>query len=369
MNTEKIKFSEYGFNTLQIESTAACNMACSFCPYPLKDDKVSKMNIDDIFRLLDKIDLNDKNFKYVTFSQFNEPLLDKRIFEILKYCNEKSIPVLFITNGLLLNKENNIENLIKYGKNIKISLQVLDENKHKDARGLNLELEKYLKTVINFCLMAKNKKNLDITIDLGCNFNDNKINYYLKKILGIQVGDPSVPKNLYETMSMFSKYVDYFYDITDSQYKEALENLRKPSKYFNSQYLNQDGYKIFSNITLKIKPFFYGRRISEFYPINNNFSCDSKILAVLADGNVVPCCLTYDDSISMGNITKKSLKEILIDGNKFLKNLRTNNEEKHETCKKCFGEPTKRGSITRNIWNSLPNNAKKMFNFVRMTKV
>ena len=48
---KKIKLSEYGFDILQIESTAACNMACSFCPYPLKDDKVSKLDLDDIFKV------------------------------------------------------------------------------------------------------------------------------------------------------------------------------------------------------------------------------------------------------------------------------------------------------------------------------
>ena len=90
--SKKIKISDYGFDILQIESTAACNMACSFCPYPLKDDKTSKLNLEDIYNLLDSIDLNDKEFKYVTFSQFNEPLLDKRIFDILKYCKDKKYP-------------------------------------------------------------------------------------------------------------------------------------------------------------------------------------------------------------------------------------------------------------------------------------
>ena len=150
MIVEKIKISDFGFDTLQIESTAACNMACSFCPYPLKDDKTSKLSLEDIYNLLDSIDLNDKGFKYVTFSQFNEPLLDKRIFEILKYCKEKNIPVLFITNGLLLNKQHNVDNLLKYSSEVKISLQVLDSSKHKNARGLNLELERYLKTITNF---------------------------------------------------------------------------------------------------------------------------------------------------------------------------------------------------------------------------
>ena len=52
----------------------------------------------------------------------------------------------------------------------------------------------------------------------------------------------------------------------------------------------------------------------EFYPINNNFACDSKILGVLADGNVVPCCLAYEDSISLGNIKNLELQDILNNG-------------------------------------------------------
>ena len=67
----KIQLSKFGFNVLQIESTAACNMACSFCPYPLKDDKISKLDLKDIYKVLNRIDFNDEGFKYVTFSQFN----------------------------------------------------------------------------------------------------------------------------------------------------------------------------------------------------------------------------------------------------------------------------------------------------------
>ncbi len=363
----KIQLSKFGFNILQIESTAACNMACSFCPYPLKDDKISKLDLNDIYKVLDRIDFNDEGFKYVTFSQFNEPLLDNRIFEILKYCKEKNIPVLFITNGLLLNKEKNIKNLIEYGSEIKISLQVLDVTKHKDARGLNMDLDRYLKTITDFCTKAKNKKDLNITIDLGCNFNENKLNYFLKKFLGMQAGDPSVPKNLNETIKLFSKFSGRFYDISDDNYKKTLSDLKYPKKYFRYEYLNQDGYKIFSNIILKIKPFFYGRRINKFYPIDNNFSCHSKILGILADGNVVPCCLAYDDSISLGQIKNMDLEQILSNGEIFLKNLRTKNLEKHETCRKCFGEPSRRGVFIRNMLNKFPPKVKKVLDVLNLT--
>jgi len=52
-------------------------------------------------------------------------------------------------------------------------------------------------------------------------------------------------------------------------------------------------------------------------------------------------------------INNKSLKEILHE-NRFLKNLRSKTGEKHLTCRKCFGEPTRRGVFVRNILNKLP---------------
>ena len=116
--------------------------------------------------------------------------------------------------------------------------------------------------------------------------------------------------------------MSFFYKASDEKYKKDLEVLitrDKVEKLFDRDYIFQKGFKIFDNVTLKIKPFFYGRRIKDYKPINSKFSCTNDILAVLADGNVVPCCLTYDDSISLGKINNKSLKEILHE-NRFLKN-------------------------------------------------
>ena len=44
---EKIKLSNFGFRILQIETKAACYMACSFCPYPLKEDKTSSLEMNE----------------------------------------------------------------------------------------------------------------------------------------------------------------------------------------------------------------------------------------------------------------------------------------------------------------------------------
>ena len=78
-------------------------MECGFCPYPLKGnkEKISKLETNTIFNTLDQINSSDPDFKYVTFSQFNEPLLDSRIFDFIEHAKKKSLQVYFISNGLL----------------------------------------------------------------------------------------------------------------------------------------------------------------------------------------------------------------------------------------------------------------------------
>lgn len=339
----KISLSEFGYNILQIETVAGCNMACSFCPYPLKEDKLSTLDIDRIKSLLLEIDPNDPKFKYLTLSQFNEPFLDNRIGEILHFAKNLGFKILFITNGLLLNKKKNIELLKEIAPEIKISLQILDKQFLTETRGLNLEFDKYLDTIVNFCNEVKNS-DININIDIGCNFNSNQLKLITKKILGLQVGDPSVPDTVKEVTSLFKKYLYKFDNILNEKNDMVEKN------YFDANYLDQNGYKLYKNITLKIKPFSYGRKIQDFFPINNNFSCNSKILGILADGNVVPCCLAYDERLSLGSVHKKNLFSIL-KNNLFLENLRKKGGKKNELCKKCYGEPTKRGVVTRNIIN------------------
>ena len=68
---------------------------------------------------------------------------------------------------------------------MKISLQVIETEEHKEARGINLELSRYANTIFNFCELAKDKK-INITIDLGCNFSDSFVKLQIKKFLGLQ---------------------------------------------------------------------------------------------------------------------------------------------------------------------------------------
>ena len=153
---EKITVSNYGYHAVHIEINANCNMACTFCPYPIKDDKTTKLPMEDIKSVIDQIDANDKKLEYMCFAQINEPLLDSRFFEVAEYAKKSGFKVRLPTNGLLLNKERIVEGIFKLKPDLRISLQVLDSNIHKNARGLNLDLDRYVKTVIDFCKKARN---------------------------------------------------------------------------------------------------------------------------------------------------------------------------------------------------------------------
>ena len=343
-----INLSDFGYNVLQIETYGLCNMECGFCPYPIKKDieKKSKLEDETIKKIIDEINPEDSKFKYVTFSQFNEPLLDSRIFDYTKYAKDRNLEVYFITNGLLLDKKKNIENLIKLKPIVKISLQILDRSKHKDGRGMNLEWESYLEKIIKFLREIENTE-LKVIIDVGSNFNDNKLKFFLKNIFGLENGDPNLPNTLKSTLFLLDQHFDKFFK--KDEFKKATLN---KSQFIDKNYRLQDGIKISENIEIKIKPFFYGHRIKDFYPIDDNFSCGSSILSVQSTGSVVPCCLAYDDTISLGSIQENSLESILND-NLFLKNLRKKGGKKHLTCRKCYGEPTKRGAFFRNLKNYL----------------
>ena len=350
---EKIKLSNYGFSELQIETKAACNMACGFCPYPLKSDKDSILDIEQVKQVIDQINPEDERFRYVTFSQFNEPLLDNRIFEIIDHAKKNGLKVNFVTNGLLLNKEKNISELIRLKPDIKISLQIIEMDKHFKGRGLNMDLIQYSKTIFDFCNKIKDE-NIKVSIDIGCNLNDNKLKFYLKKILGFQTGDPSIVDNKKKLFEVLEKFINEMSKINDKYFdkeKFKFKNFKDSKIDYLSDYWSQEGLNIDKNITIKIKPFFYGRRINEFKELpSKSFACYSEILGILADGSIVPCCLAYDDKIALGNVKNLKLKDVL-NNNQFIKNLRSYEGEKHEVCKKCFGEPTKRGIVFRTIYN------------------
>jgi radical SAM protein with 4Fe4S-binding SPASM domain len=345
MTLENLKLSDYGFSVLQIETKSNCNMACKFCPYPIREDNKSVMLESDVFNLIDQINPNDSTFEYVCFSQYNEPLLDSNIFKYIQYANSKKIRNLLITNALLLNNKSKRDQIIQASPTfLKISLQTINKKKFNWSRGTNLDVQDYFERIYKLLSEIKEKKT-KVSVDLACNFISPK-KKILKKVLGLSTGDFSVPdstKQITNDLINFIKGLSNF----DNYFKVDEEKIKSFLINSTNYYVQEVGLELAPNIFIKIKPFIHGRRISEFKPLINSFSCEERILGILADGSLMPCCKTYNNDLSLGNIKKNSIMEILKKNDKWINDLRSKNKTKDEICKKCYGEPSIRGTFFR----------------------
>jgi radical SAM protein with 4Fe4S-binding SPASM domain len=344
LEDKMVKLSYYGFSILQIEPFLMCNMNCEFCAYPLIKDKGVKLSTPEVLGLVDSINPEDEGFEYICFNQYNEPLLDKRIFEFIKYAKDKGFKVLIITNGLSFRSEKIREKLIEAEPTyIKISVQTLNKDTFLGSRGIDYSFDDYKKAIFKFLESSlESGSSSKITIDIACNFLSTK-SLMLRTLLGIEHGDPSVPNTLREIEEDLIDFLKELHGYGSSfNYNEV--EVKRYLKTLERQYLGQEELPIAKNISVKIKQFIYGRRLSEFYPSFKTVRCGTRILSVLANGSIVPCCLAYNDMLSMGNIKRESLKHILDKNIDYINRIKKGNYMPG-VCRRCEGAPTKRGAL------------------------
>jgi radical SAM protein with 4Fe4S-binding SPASM domain len=342
---------QYGYSILQIETRASCNMSCQFCPYPLRGDKNSILPDVVVQRLIDEVSPIGENFEYICFSQYNEPLMDDRIFDFIKYARLKKIPSMIVTNALLLNRRETLGKLLAAEPEIiKISLQTINSDSFNKTRGISLEISKYFEIVYSF-LSAARSSSSQIKVDIGCNFLNDWM-FGLKTILGVSTGDPSISQNL---KSMQKDIVSFLAGLNkyDNSFDINWDSLNKFMANTSTDYISEKGFPLAGNIVLKVKPFIYGRRIADFHPAIHPFACHNRILGVLADGTVTPCCLVYNQSLSLGNVQERSLGDIMQEKRIFLESLRAKNKSKNLLCRKCMGQPTKRGVWVKRLHDKI----------------
>ena len=344
-NLETINISQYGYSILQIETMSVCNMRCRFCAYPVRNDKGEVLSEDIVYSVIDSLRTDD-SFEYICFSHFNEPLLDNRIYDFVKYSKDRKLPVLIITNGLMFDSEDVIRKLITANpEHIKISLQTLNENDFCSVRGIDSSFSEYKNGIFEFLKRAHGSSS-KITIDIACNFLSGSRK--LKSTLfGLERGDPSVYNRVADLRDDVSSFFNELHDY-DNRFNSKSSEIDKYLGEANLDYLHQMGYNIAENISLKIKPFMFGKKLTEFFPVKEGIGCSNRILGILASGKVVPCCLAYDDMLTMGSIKEEPLRKILEKRTSWLNSIR-NGVDLQLVCKRCLGAPTKRGAVVQQI--------------------
>lgn len=87
------------FETASFHITKSCNAKCKFCYATFDDIKQRQLPIDDAKIVLDK--LNHAGLKKITFAG-GEPLLYKKLPEVISYAKKIGLTTSIITNGKLL---------------------------------------------------------------------------------------------------------------------------------------------------------------------------------------------------------------------------------------------------------------------------
>ena len=82
-------------------------MNCSFCNWDRRADKAAILPTKTVYKLIDEA--KKGKVESINFSQFNEPTLDKRLFEFIKYAKKLKLFVRLTSNGLLFANRSSLQ--------------------------------------------------------------------------------------------------------------------------------------------------------------------------------------------------------------------------------------------------------------------
>jgi MoaA/NifB/PqqE/SkfB family radical SAM enzyme len=340
-------FKKYDFfHEVFVEITSRCNFHCTFCPSDSLLRKKEDINDEYMLKILEE--LRDKN-KTIAFHVLGEPLLNKNFFKYLDICDKYNITAHPATNMSLVT-EDVLEQMLEHKSVtlIQLSFQTITQETFM-MRGTKMTFSHYCdlleKIVFNEKRIQSNVKiNINVMNDLHCHHD---------KLWG-----------------MFSpESFEQFLDIVDV-WKEKLlvkgaveKSPRKPEggKYYYSKRedIPKDFYNRADEITYEITPnlVVWVKHVGKFgmpdtfvkylnerpnyqYVIKNTarpvpVPCWSvRVPCVLSNGEIVPCCVDTEGSMSLGNIKDMTLQEA---ASSKKRNLVMKHPELFATCRKCRG--------------------------------
>ena len=89
---------------IKIEPTNLCNLKCPLCPTNCAMSRArGDMSLVLFKKIIDSFEKDE--IKKINLWNFGEPLLNKDIFEMVRYAAKKGIRVIISTNSTMLDKE------------------------------------------------------------------------------------------------------------------------------------------------------------------------------------------------------------------------------------------------------------------------
>lgn len=277
------------FKKVYIEITNVCNMKCSFCnPGKRAPLLMKKENFETAISKIKKYT------NLIALHVKGEPLMHPELEEILKICEKNEIMVNITTNGTLLKEKCDILKKSKALRQVNISLHSIEK-----TEGYKKSLEEYIKEIFEAVNILKRENKPFISYRLWNlkNISENSEN---KEILMFLEKEYNI-ENLFEKAK-------------ENQFIELEEKI----------FINQDIEFTWPDIEMEI--------------INAEGTCMGlrNQIAILSNGDIVPCCLDQNADIKLGNIFEEELEDILI-SKKCIETIKGFEENKliHKLCKTC----------------------------------
>ena len=245
---------------IDFEVIDKCNQRCIMCPRNAKKHPDTSYSLNtgkvlDYERFKDVIDEGvNKGMLSINLGAFAEPLLSNKVFEMIKYAHDKGvIDSRLITNGLFLDRY--VDDVFNSGLvNLFVSIDAFSEEKYLKIRGKGFK---------------KVKNNL---LDM---IEEKKRRNSLLPIIRVSFIDMDINK---EEKDAFVEFWEDKVDYVDIQ--------------------------VYDNFNLDITK-----------PYNTNktkkWECKSPWarLAILSNGDILPCCNFFGRNIPIGNITDTTIED------------------------------------------------------------
>ncbi len=263
------------FRKIYIEITNQCNLNCSFCPKTGR--KPYTMYPEEFSRIIEKTKDHGQNFY---LHVMGEPTAHPQFDKILQICKLNSIQTNITTNGTLLHKvgdkilRNNV-------RSVSVSLHSFEAN------TLNKDMKAYLDKVMEFCRKSFGK---NTTVELRL-WNFDRESIYDKNQLNGQIVD------------YLEKELELDFDL-----RLAMEEKFREMETSNSRKFN---FRLKDRVFLGMAQHFDWPDINKTERYEEGFCYGLRNqIAILSNGDVIPCCLDSEGEMVLGNIHAQDLQQI-----------------------------------------------------------
>ena len=256
------------FQKIYIEIINRCNLSCSFCP--TSDRPARMMSVDEFAKIAAQV---TPFTDYICLHVKGEPLMHPWLSDILAIAHQNGLKVNLTTNAVLLPEKHQLLLGETAPRQISLSLHSFDANTMHTR-----DFRSYLENAIDFA------RTFTMT-------TPGYISFRLWNLDGTAKADQRL-RNQFILEALEQAY--HLAQPIDAYVGKVHGNTIAPHTYVNFDQL-----------------FEWPDEHAPDYGFNGTCHGLQHQLAILADGQVVPCCLDHNGHLALGNIFIESLDTIL----------------------------------------------------------